>query len=84
LNAAGCRFEGVSAAPVAVDGLEEVADWPRQLIDWRAVIERLASEFAGGHAAVDPKREACATCHLHSFCRIDELRARTAADGDDE
>lgn len=84
LNAAGCRFEGVSTAPVAIDGLEEVADWPRLLIDWRAVIERLASEFAGGHAAVDPKREACATCHLHSFCRIDELRARTAADDDDE
>ena len=84
LNADSCRFEGVSMAPVAVDGLEEVANWPRQLLDWRVVIERLASEFAAGHAAVDPLRDACGTCHLHAFCRIDELRARTAPDDDDE
>ena len=84
LNATGCRFEGASAAPAVVDGLETVADWPGQLREWRTVIERLASEFAIGHAQVDPKRDACITCHLHSLCRIDELHARSALVHPDE
>lgn len=84
LNAAGCRFEGVSSTPVAIEGLEAVDDWPRLLGEWRTVIERLASEFACGRAEVDPQPGACSTCHLHSLCRIDELRARNAAEVADE
>ena len=84
LNADGCRFEGVSAAPAVAMGIEVVGDWPAQLREWRGAIERLAADFAGGYAQVDPKRDACSHCHLHSLCRIDELRARATAGTDDE
>jgi probable DNA repair protein len=78
LSAEGCQFAGVSSTPVALAGLDPVQDWPAQLAAWRRVIERLGREFAAGHAAVDPLRTACTTCHLHAFCRIDELTGRAS------
>ncbi len=84
LNAQGCRFEGVSASPVAVEGLETAPDWPTQIARWRSVIERLAAEFSAGRAAVDPQPTACARCHLHSLCRIDELGTLSAREDGDE
>ena len=48
-------------------------------------LERLAAEYAAGHAVVDPERDACRYCHLPMLCRIDELGGVTEADeeGDD-
>jgi probable DNA repair protein len=84
LSAEECRFAGVSSTPVAIGGLATVRDWPAQLAEWRTVVERLASEFLSGRAAVDPLPLACSTCHLQAFCRIDELRGRsTRVDGDE-
>jgi probable DNA repair protein len=84
LSAEGCRFAGVTSTPAAIQGLSTARDWPAQLAQWREVIERLASEFVAGRAAVDPLPLACSTCHLHALCRIDELKARVArADGDE-
>ena len=84
VSAEGCRFEGVSAAPAALAGLRALDDWPTQLAAWRSVIERLAADFVAGRAAVDPLRTACATCHLHGLCRIDEVAARSVRGGGDE
>ncbi len=84
LSVEGCRFEGVSAAPAAVEELKTAPDWAAQLAQWRIVIERLASEFAAGRAVVDPKPTACASCHLHSFCRIDEIVALSSREDSDE
>jgi probable DNA repair protein len=84
VSAEGCRFEGVSAPPTALLGLRALDDWPTQLAAWRSVIERLASDFVAGRAAVDPLRAACGTCHLHALCRIDELRARAVRGAGDE
>ncbi len=84
LSAEGCRFAGVSSTPAAVAGLEPLPDWTVQLAQWRDVIVRLAGEFVAGRAAVDPLRLACTTCHLHTFCRIDELSARSTRGGGDE
>jgi hypothetical protein len=84
VSAEECRFAGVSSAPVAIRGLDIARDWSAQLSQWRAVIARLASEFMTGRSVVDPLPLACSTCHLHAFCRIDEVRARTTrADGDE-
>jgi RecB family exonuclease len=84
VSAEGCRFEGVSAAPAALAGLRALDDWPTQLAAWRSVIERLASDFVAGRAAVEPLRTACGTCHLHAFCRIEELTARAVQGGGNE
>jgi probable DNA repair protein len=84
LNADGCRFEGASMAPEVTAGIKVIGDWSGQLREWRGAMERLAAEFAGGRAEVDPKRDACTTCQLHSLCRIDELRGQAAAGNDDD
>jgi probable DNA repair protein len=84
LNADGCQLEGISTAPQIAQGIAVIPDWSTQFDGWRRTIERLAGEFAGGHAAVDPTPEACGSCHLHSLCRIHELRARAEAAPDDE
>ncbi len=46
--------------------------WQDLLAEWKAVAARLASEFAGGLASVDPVDGACKHCALASLCRIDE------------
>lgn len=55
-------------------------DWDAQVADWRATVERLANDFAGGEAAVDPKRplHTCRYCDLHPLCRIEERDGRRA------
>jgi hypothetical protein len=37
-------------------------------------LERLAGEFASGHAAVDPKQrpQTCRECDLQPLCRVHE------------
>lgn len=52
----------------------DAAQWAALVDRWREQVERLAHEFLQGRAAAEPLGDACATCHLHGFCRI--------ADGD--
>jgi ATP-dependent helicase/DNAse subunit B len=44
------------------------------LLEWREHIQKLASEFVAGHAAVDPRdsSKTCKDCGLQSLCRIQE------------
>jgi RecB family exonuclease len=55
-----------------IDAPAEPALWPRQIERWEQAVGRLAREFLRGAAAADPLGDACATCHLHGFCRIAE------------
>ncbi len=52
--------------------------WQPQLDEWRVVLERLAADFRGGYAAVDPKtpKETCKFCGLTALCRITERDAQ--------
>lgn len=72
------RFEGIAASArllpkvagvKAQEGQAEEA-WPLRVREWRAVVERLARDFAAGHAPVDPKPRACDYCHVFSVCRV--------------
>jgi ATP-dependent helicase/nuclease subunit B len=59
---------------------------PNQLNAWRLEIERLAHDFLAGRADVDPKQypKTCERCDLHAVCRIDENRARSAEEDENE
>lgn len=50
--------------------LESQADFAALIDLWSQRIERLAGQFAAGHAAVEPTMRACRTCHLHGLCRV--------------
>ncbi len=84
----GMRFVGLARTADALPGLKTPADagaeptWTAQVAFWRAELERLANEFASGHAAVDPKRrpQTCRECDLHALCRIHERDARAAGE----
>ena len=92
------RFEGIAASGKllpkvagvkAPEGQAQDA-WPLRVREWRAVVERLARDFAAGLAPVDPKPRACDYCHVSSVCRVgddivvDEGAADSAADMDDD
>lgn len=49
----------------------------QQLLEWRAVIEKLASDFLAGRADVDPRDypDTCEHCTLSGLCRVSEDRA---------
>lgn len=58
--------------------------WDEQVDAWRQELARIAAQFAGGHAAVDPKRhpQTCRYCDLGPLCRVRE-RTGDALDGED-
>jgi ATP-dependent helicase/nuclease subunit B len=71
------RFDGIAASEgllpkvMGVKGREgEAAAWPARVREWGALIERLATAFAAGQAAVDPKPHACDFCHVAGICRV--------------
>jgi len=55
-----------------------------ELIDWRAYIEKMASDFIAGSAAVDPRDypKTCEQCGLEVLCRVLESR-RLEDDGEE-
>ena len=48
--------------------------WDAQVVEWRRVLERLATQFAAGEAAVQPKKTGltCRNCDVQPLCRIHE------------
>ena len=79
LTAREIGFLGIAAEDGLLPELEvlEGADatgdaWGARVAAWVALLERLAGAFAAGEAAVDPKPDACAYCHLAALCRIGE------------
>jgi probable DNA repair protein len=84
VRAGDMRFVGLARDPALLPGTKAPpAGWDDQRAAWRAALERLADEFATGHAAVAPKRAAhtCRLCDLQPLCRIHE---RAGSAGDDE
>jgi RecB family exonuclease len=72
------RFNGISATEkllpqvACVKGPEGQPEdaWQSRVRQWRAVVERLARDFAAGRAPVDPMPRACDYCHVASVCRV--------------
>ena len=50
----------------------KVLDISKLLVNWEKVLENLTKEFMRGHAAVDPRPDACTYCDLANLCRIRE------------
>ena len=48
--------------------------WDAQVAAWREVLARLATQFAAGEAAVQPKnpQTTCRNCGVQPLCRIHE------------
>lgn len=53
--------------------LGDPADWQELIHHWRFTLTRLAERYVAGEASVDPLPQECATCHLSTLCRINEL-----------
>lgn len=53
--------------------LPGIDSWDELLDHWRAVLTHLAQQYLAGEAAVDPLKNECNHCHLHSLCRVHEL-----------
>jgi ATP-dependent helicase/nuclease subunit B len=84
----GDAIAGMKAAekfPLTEDE-EKGFGWPEITAHWRAWLERLAADFAAGHAQVDPKlgADTCRTCHLGALCRVENAapEEEEGADGD--
>ena len=63
------------------------AGWDAQVAEWGRVLERLASQFAAGDAAVQPKKPGttCRNCDVQPLCRIHErIGALDEDDADEE
>ena len=62
----------------------EHGDWTALVAAWQAELEKLAAQFAAGHAAVDPKRlpQTCQYCDLGPLCRIRERSGVAITDGE--
>jgi len=50
--------------------LEGSADFAQLIGVWSGRIEKLAADFASGHAEVAPTLTACRTCSLQALCRV--------------
>jgi ATP-dependent helicase/nuclease subunit B len=68
-------FEGYADGNRIIAGLKAPRmGWKQQQKQWRAVLERLATAFREGQAAVDPKAgdDTCRLCRLKTLCRVAE------------
>ena len=65
---------GVLAYPkgVRID-LADPNDWQSLMRYWHFSLTRLAERYVAGEANVDPLPFECTTCHLSTFCRINDL-----------
>jgi probable DNA repair protein len=100
IGAAAAKYVGVGREAGLFPGIEAAEkfrltedkqngfSWAEITAHWRAWLERLAGDFAAGHAEVDPKLGAstCRYCHLAALCRVEPVPAddleEEAADGE--
>ncbi len=92
LSAGAVAFRGLAdrsgrlakVGALAPDPGTAASAWREQIERWQASIERLARDFLGGIAAVDPIPGTCRACHLHTLCRVSEVRPQSEPpNGDD-
>jgi probable DNA repair protein len=53
--------------------LPGIESWDELLQHWQSVLNVLAQQYLAGKADVDPLKNECKHCHLHSLCRVHEL-----------
>ena len=71
-----CRFLGVAADDELLPNIKPGdQDWPAWRAHWRAALDTVAAEIAGGVASVTPTAGACDFCELESLCRVRPTRA---------
>lgn len=76
VNASECGFtaeaerSGIFKPRSAATALEGKPNFGALVALWSQRIERIAGEFAAGHAEVAPTPRACASCDLQSLCRV--------------
>jgi probable DNA repair protein len=76
VNAAGACFvfeadrPGIFSPGARVTSLEGAGSLAALVQIWSSRIERLAGDFARGHAAVAPTATACRLCQLQGLCRV--------------
>jgi probable DNA repair protein len=88
------RFDGVAKEASLLPRVRAVEQGPEDMAaddawsywqgEWRARIERLASDFVAGKASVDPRPKACEYCHVVSICRISDASATAVEQNIDE
>jgi hypothetical protein len=76
VNASECSFVAEAArggifkprsGPTTLEGMPNFGSL---VTLWSQRIEKIAAEFAAGHAEVAPTLRACASCDLQSLCRV--------------
>ncbi|MBZ5606988.1 MAG: PD-(D/E)XK nuclease family protein [Acidobacteriia bacterium] len=70
----GLTENGVSLPAMKAMQIDHAVAFQDQVTEWRGVLEQLARNFRDGHAAVDPKPDACEHCGLWGLCRIREFQ----------
>ena len=80
-------LSGLAATPELLPGQnrsweKSFPDWQTLVDHWSVVLDRLATAFADGDAAVNPKRrpQTCRYCNLPTLCRINERGATIDVD----
>jgi hypothetical protein len=68
------KFFGYSQQERQLPNVKLYRDWPGLLAQWKKEADALGAAFAGGEAAVDPKRDlkTCLRCDLQTLCRVYE------------
>ena len=90
VKAGDMKFTALAADETLLPVWKSLPDigWDAQVGEWRRVLARLATEFAAGEAAVQPKNPptTCRNCDLQPLCRIHERLGMVDADqeGGDE
>ena len=90
VKAGEMKFAALAADETLLPVRKSLPDigWDAQLGEWRRVLARLATQFAAGEAAVQPKnpRTTCRNCDVQALCRIHERLGAPVLDqeGDDE
>jgi ATP-dependent helicase/nuclease subunit B len=76
VNAGECGFvaetarRGIFKPQSGPTTLEGMPDFAALVALWSQRIEKIAGEFAAGHAEVAPTLRACASCDLQTLCRV--------------
>lgn len=83
IAAAGNLIPQVAAVKAAPDGPDGPA-WQSRARAFEACVTGLAADFAAGSAALNPRPDACAICHLGALCRLAEWQGLAEEDAEDE
>jgi probable DNA repair protein len=88
VKAGEMRFAALAADETLLPVKKSLPDigWDAQRAEWRRVLARLATQFAAGEAAVQPKNPptTCRNCDVQPLCRIHERPGAPISDQDGE